>query len=220
MRGFVFAVVIAIVVSVTASFFGKMSPFDIIVAVVALANALYTAYISFFQHAKVSLYLGDHISIVLNPDDVGRKLHLRCNFVNSAVKMGAVQHLEAVVRGPQDFAARFRWHEFYKYVEGGSAVQKIADVYPLAVAGRDSHLEFIQFNVVGLPAGQRPNWVAGRYTVTVEGWVNKQRRGEPSNLRTVCHFTLPHDRARDLREATVQQSQYFAFPVEEWATPE
>ena len=93
-------------------FFGRMSAFDIIVAIIALANAAYTAYISFFERARIRLDLGDHVCIVLNPGDVGRKLHLRCNFANAAAKMGTVQHLEAVVRGPQSFAHRFRLHLF------------------------------------------------------------------------------------------------------------
>jgi hypothetical protein len=199
-------------------FFGKMSPFEIGVAVVALANAIYTAYISFFQRAAIRLYLGDHVGIVLNPGDVGRKLHLRCNFVNSAVKMGTVHHLEVLVRGPQNFAARFRWHLFYEYIEGGEAVRKIADVYPLAVGGRDSHLEFIESEAIDFEAGQRPNWRAGRYTAEVEGWVNRRDRRQPPNLRRVCHINLSEESARLLRESHPVQQHFIPFPIEEWAT--
>jgi hypothetical protein len=196
-------------------FFGRMYPADLIVATVALLNAGYTGYISFIQRARIRLSLGDHVGIVLNPGDVGRKLHLRCNFVNLAVKMGTVEHLEAVVRGPHGFSARFRWNLFYKYAEGGQEVQKVADVYPLAVAGRDSHLEFIEFDVVETPDGASPNWVTGRYTLTVEGWVNKRNRREKFNLRTVLHFSLPEG-AEKIAKATFVQSHFLAFPVEEW----
>jgi len=199
-------------------FFGRMSGFEIIVAVVALTNALYTVYISFFQRARIALRLGDQVGVVLNPNDVGRKLHLRCNFANAAANMGTIQHLEAVVRGPQNFVQRFRWHLFYKYVGGGNAVQKVADVYPLAVAGRESHLEFIEFDAVGLAQGQRPPWVLGRYSVEVEGWINRQNRTQPPNLRTVCHFSVGATEASALQQSQPQQPNSFPFPVEEWET--
>src|SRR6266571_2050538 len=62
----------------SSGFFGEMSPFAVIVATIALVNAGYTAYISFVERARIRLNLGDHVGIVLNPGDVGRKFHLRC----------------------------------------------------------------------------------------------------------------------------------------------
>lgn len=196
--------------------FGRLSPFEMFVAVVAIANASYTVYKSFIQRAAIRLYLGEHGSIVLNPGDVGRKLHLPCNFVNEAVKMGVVHHLEAAVRGPHGFSARFRWHVFYKYVEGGQAVQKIADAYPLAVAGHDSHLEFIEFDVVGLPEGQRPPWTAGQYEVEVEGWVNRDDRRRGPNLRARGHLTIGEKKARALRDLQPVQAHALRFAMREW----
>jgi|KBSSwiStaDraftv2_1062776.scaffolds.fasta_scaffold85896_2 hypothetical protein len=201
-------------------FFGKMYPVDLIVGAIALLNAGYTAYVSFIERARVTLKLGDHVGIVLNPGDVGRKLHLRCNFVNSAAKMGAVQHLEAEVAGPQGVVARFRWHLFYEYREGGNLVDKIADVYPLAVAGRDSHLQFIELDVVELPPGERPRWTEGRYTLKVEGWINKAKRDDHPNLLTTCHFTIHAEGARLLQTGQPAQPNFIPFLVEEWAAPQ
>src|SRR5262249_1722598 len=124
------------------------------------------------------------------------------------------------VRGPRNFVYRFRWNLFFEYLDGGHQVQKKADVHPLAVAGRDSHLEFIEFDITGLPEGQRPNWTEGRYSLELEGWVNRSdRRGAP-NLRATYHFTVSDVVARNLaNDEDRGMSTFLTCPVEEWATP-
>ena len=68
-----------------AQFFGNKSPFDILVAVVALLTGAYTFYKSFLERAKLSLYPGDRLGLVVSTGGGSRKLHLRANLVNQAV---------------------------------------------------------------------------------------------------------------------------------------
>jgi hypothetical protein len=57
-------------------FLGNESPFQIIVAIVAFGTALYTFYKSFLERAKLSLYPGDRLGLVILTGGSSR-FHLR-----------------------------------------------------------------------------------------------------------------------------------------------
>ena len=78
------------------AFFGDLSPFQIIVAAIALLTGAHTL-LQLSAKAKLKLFLSDSIGLVIPPQEVAEKFHIGCNIVNSRGKIGALHHLEAAV---------------------------------------------------------------------------------------------------------------------------
>jgi len=116
-----------------SKFFGDLSLFQIIVSVVALITGAYTFYKSFIERAKLVLYPGDQVGLVISQRQASYKFHLRCNLVNSSTKMATVHRLEGRIRSPNGAESTYTWHQFFQYVQGGHAAQKSTDTYPLSV---------------------------------------------------------------------------------------
>ena len=82
------------------SFFGDLSPFQIIVAAVAFLNGAYIL-LQLLERAKLKLFVSDSIGLVIPPQQVAEKFHIGCNIVNSRSKIGALHHLEAIIVTPK-----------------------------------------------------------------------------------------------------------------------
>lgn len=80
-----------------SQFFGTLSPFDVIVAFVAIVTGVYTFCKSFFESPKISLYPADTIGLVISPNGLISAFHLACNLVNSSAKTGTLHHLEIYI---------------------------------------------------------------------------------------------------------------------------
>lgn len=196
-----------------AQFFGDLSPFQIIVSVVALLTGSYTVYKSFLEKAKVSLYPGDAVRIVVSPDGSTSNFHLMCNLINKSTKVATVHRLEVHVLDPQNSKCAFTWNLFYKYLPGGQEVQKESDPYPVAVPQKDSKLLLAGFQSEG---EQSCNWSEGRYEFRVIGWVNRKHRIQRSNLRSIFHIRITEDNLRQLSKPNQARPIYITVPVIEW----
>ncbi len=197
-------------------FFGNLSPFQVVVSVVALATGAYTFYKSFLQRAKLSLFPGDAVRLVILKSGSVSAFNLMCNIVNTSMKTATLHRLEAEVVTPSREEYRFAWSLFYRYLEGGSTVQKETDIYPVAVARQDSKLLFVQFKAVpGIPS---PNWPDGRYKFTVFGWVNRNDKRTSSNLNAKFHIDISPEKAQQLGPLQPQKKPVeIPIPVVEWS---
>lgn len=196
-------------------FFGDQSPFQVIVAVVAFATAIYTFYKSFLEKAKISAFPGDRLSFVISAGGSVRKFHLRTNLVNKSIKTGTLHRLEAMVQNPSGESHRFEWKLFFEYLPGGQAVQPSTDPYPVSVAGKSSSPLFAEFEVA--PNQELPQWRSGRYQVKLIGWVNKKNRGQKPNLETVFHLDLTDAVSQQLTDERPPAATLVTVPIVEWS---
>jgi hypothetical protein len=227
-------------------FFGNQSPFEIIVAIVAFATALYTFYKSFVERAKLFLYPGDRLGLIVSAGGGCWKFHLRASLVNHAVKTGTLHRLEAEIKTPTGNTHLYLWHIFFEYISGTLDVQPAGDATPVSIPGKNSQPLYVQFRLATMagltpvltevssfltqaasasavcdprpvnPEIPLPEWSPGRYKVEVRGWVNRANRGESSNLSTVFHFSLDATKSQ-LLSGTPGQPNVINVPIEEWA---
>lgn len=196
-------------------FFGDLSPFQIFVAVVAFLTGGYTFYKSFLQRAKLALYTGDAVRLVILPNGSVSAFNLLCNIVNTSMKTATLHRLEAEVLAPTRERHKFAWYEFYEY-KGGYAVGKKSDPYPIAVTKEDSEPLFVQFRVE--PSGSKPAWPEGKYEFTVVGWVNRKNKKKSSNLKTQFHIRISPEVEQQLGPLQPQQKPFeVAIPILEWS---
>jgi hypothetical protein len=227
-------------------FFGKdQGLFQIIVAIVAFATAIYTFYKSFVERAKLFLYPGDRLGLIVSAGGGCWKFHLRGSLVNHAVKTGTLHRLEAEIKTPTGNTHLYLWDIFFEYISGTLNVQPAGDATPISIPGKNSQPLYIQFRLATMaaltpvltqafpfltqaasasavagpaPANLQiplPQWLPGRYEVKISGWVNKANRGESSNLSMVFHFSLDAVQSQLLAE-TPGQPNVINVPIEEW----
>ncbi|MDR4494794.1 MAG: hypothetical protein R3B74_10265 [Nitrospirales bacterium] len=198
-----------------AQFIGDKSPFDIIVAIVAFSTALYTFYKSFLERARLSLFPGDRVGLVLSTNGGCRKLHVRGSLVNHAVKTGTLHRLEARLTTPSGTSHQYEWQLFFSYVPGTLNVQASSNPIPVSVPGKNSQLLLAEFELT--PSATTPAWSTGHYDMHITGWVNKANRSQPPNLNAVIHFSLAAAQAQQLSSQALGQSTVIDVPIEEWA---
>lgn len=196
-------------------FFGDLSPFQIIVSFVALITGAYTFYKSFIERAKLALYPGDQIGLVVSQRQACHKFHLRCNLVNSSTKMATVHRLEGRIRSPHGAESTYTWHQFFQYVQGGHAVQKSTDPYPLSVPPKNSQPQFIEFNVE--VNGPNFRWTQGKYEFCIVGWVNRKSRRARSNLCSHFHIQIDDKLSMLLGGTEADQDSVITIPISEWS---
>ena len=136
-----------------------------------------------------------------------------CNLINTGAKAGIVQRLEAEVKG-QNAIYRFKWDNFYKYLEGGERVQKEYDSHPVIVPAKDSKLLRIQFKT---DDGGKCEWKLGEeYEFRVFGWMNLEDRKKPRNLESATfHFQIDQDFIEHQKNPG-QEGMYVPRPFIEW----
>ena len=199
-----------------SEFFGNLSPFEIIVSAVALATGAYTFYKSFIERAKLALYSGDQVGLVVSPSQPCHKFHLRCNLVNRSTKMATVHRLEGRIRDPRGIEVTYIWHQFFEYVPGGQAVQKSTDSHPISVPPKNSQPQFIEFKTkTGNPNLQ---WPEGRYAFRLEGWVNRKSRKRRANLCSRFHIRVDV-LSMVLGGTKAEQNTVVSVPISEWTRP-
>jgi len=198
-----------------SQFFGDQSPFQVIVAAVAFGTAVYTFYKSFLERARIRLFLGDRVGLVLSASGGCTKFHLRGSLVNHAIKAGTLHRLEACIKTPSNVSHSYEWNLFFAYVPGTLNVQPAGNPIPLSVAGKSSQLLLAEFQLMPISA-PIPGWSAGRYKLEITGWVNKANRSQSSNLAAVIHFSLEAAQALQLASKSPGQATVIDVPVEEW----
>ena len=195
-------------------FFGDQSPFQIIVAAIAIGTGLYTLYKSFLERAHIRLFSGDRLGLVLSARGGCTKFHLRGTLANHAVKTGTLHRLEAELTTASGTRHAYDWNIFFAYVPGTLNVQPASSPIPVSLPGKSTQLLLTQFELAsGVPT---PAWSLGRYTVTLIGWVNKANRARSPNLTTIIHFTLDAAQVQQLSSQGAGQAQVMDVFVEEW----
>jgi hypothetical protein len=126
------------------TFFGELSPFQIIVAAIALLTGAHTLW-TLLPWAKLKLLVADSIGVVIPPQQPAEKFHIGCNFINSRYKLGALHHLEAIVVTPLKETWHFNWNLFFEYAQGGAQLRKTTDLFAIAVPPHSSVVHFIEF---------------------------------------------------------------------------
>jgi hypothetical protein len=197
-----------------SEFVGDLSPFEIIVAAIALLTGAYTFYKSFIERARLALYPGDQIGLVASPGQACHKFHLRCNLVNRSTKMATVHRLEGRIRDPRGNECTYIWHQFFEYVPGGHAVQKSADPHPISVPPKNSQPQFIEFKT----EASNPNfqWQEGKYAFRIEGWVNCKSRKRRANLCSRFHIRVDELLSMILGGTKADQDSVVPVPISEW----
>ena len=206
----------------TEDFFGNLSPFQIIVAIVAFGAAIYsliTGSYSFhktwIERAKISIYLGDALRISLSRDRHTPDFYLMCNLVNITPKVGTIHRFEAQISDPDGKPCNFVWNLFCKYNSGEESIEKDSDIFPVAVQSKDSRLLHVGFQSE-TTAIQSFKWIPGKYEFKVFGWVNKEHRGKPTNLKSSAyHIQITEEYCHQLSLAP-QKPCYITIPVIEW----
>jgi hypothetical protein len=197
-----------------AEFFGDLSPFQIIVSIVAFGTAGYTFYKSWIERVKISIYPGDAVRVMNTPDGSISRLNLMFNLINKTAKVGMVHRLEVRVSGPQKNPCNFVWNLFYKYLSGGQIVEKETDPYPVAVPQKDSRLVFAGFQA---EPNQSDKWPEGRYEFKVIGWVNRKDHRQRSNLKSIFHIQVTKDHINQIcKPDKPAGSAYITIPIIEW----
>ena len=197
-----------------SEFFGNLSPFEIIVSIVALATGAYTFYKSFVERAKLKLYPGDQVGLVASSGEPCHKFHLRCNLVNGSTKMATVHRMESRIRDPHGKETTYIWHQFFEYVFGGHAVQKSTDSHPISVPPKNSQLEFIEFKAEA--SNPKFPWPEGTYRFHIEGWVNRKNRKRQPNLYSCFHVRVDEMLSMILGGTNADQNRVFSIPIREW----
>jgi hypothetical protein len=199
------------------SLFGELSPFQILVSVVALWTGIYTFYKNFIERAKVWAYTGDAISFVKTEVSNIIHLHLRLSLVNKGTKTGVVHRLEVLVTNPYKLQCYFVWGLFYEYKESGSVLTKASDTYPVAVAQKDTKPLFVQFELKPLPEYWSNFWQEGTYEFKILGWVNGKPRQSSPNLKSIpFHILLSPEFSRNLIGVPSVPPIEIHFPIAEW----
>jgi hypothetical protein len=201
-----------------AQFFGDLSVFQIIVSVVSVVAflvSIFTFYITFLRGAKVSVYPGDAVRIVVSADSHASHFNFMCNLVNKSPKVGTLHRLEVRVLSPKKITCNFVWNLFYKYQRGGESVEKESDIYPVAVPKMESKLLLVGFQS---ESKQRFEWPEGRYEFKLIGWVNRKNWQQRRNLKeSVFHIQITEEYSRQLNQSPLPKApSYITVPVIEW----
>ena len=199
-----------------AQFFGELSPFQLIVALVAFLTGGYTFYKSALERARVRVYTGDHVDIASSALHVNSYVNILCNFANHSAKTGTVHRMELNVTDPDgETKHTFVWSLFYGYVRGGYAVVKETDAYPVALPAHSAKPVFIQFEQV--PLLPDPKWTVGQYRFELLGWVNRSSRTSKANLKSAFTVEVTDVAVKALKWKPGEPPKQVSVPIIEWA---
>jgi len=90
-------------------FFGTLSPFEILVAIVAFLTAAHTL-CTIIAKPKLKIFCTDSIGVVISPHEPTDRFHLGCNLINSTSKVGTLHYLECLVVDPSGQDRLFQWN--------------------------------------------------------------------------------------------------------------
>jgi hypothetical protein len=206
-------------------FFGEMSRFQILVAIVTalltIATILlsgYTIYKNFIERAKVAVFPGDAVRIIFFVPQNPQQMNLMLNLVNKGTKPGIVHRMELIITDPTGQLFHLSWNLFYEYLPGGEHVRKSSDVYPVAVPPKNNYLLLAGFQSES--SGPIP-WRLGQYKLQVLGWVNKRHRAERSNINEEFHININNDQLgviqalQQQRIIQLHNGQLLLFPLDQ-----
>ena len=197
-----------------SGFFGELSPFQVIVSVVAFLAAAHTFY-PHLAKPKLKMFLADSIGMVVPPQDVANRFHIGCNFINPSPKVSALHRLEATVVDPRNQTRQFQWNLFFEYAPGGAQVRKTTDPFPIAVVPRSSVLQFIEFKIA---EGEKiDSWPEGCYEFNILGWANRRDRKSSPNITATFHIEIDEMLSMCLQGTEQSDNIVMRVPIVEWS---
>ena len=129
---------------ILSGFFGKLSLFEIIVAIAAFFGSFYSIYKAHWERPRLQVLPGDRLALV-SPLQPKVCFNIMLEVVNYGTKTGVLRFLQARLESPDQKQRIFEWNEFYKYLPSGTVVQKDKDPHPISVPARDSRSLAVQF---------------------------------------------------------------------------
>jgi hypothetical protein len=100
----------------------QSTPAQVLIAVLALASF----YKNFVERPRLTLLPADTFRLVLGVGQGVAAAHLMCTVVNEGARTGVLQRLELVITPPALPADIFVWNQFFRYSDGGHALEKVS----------------------------------------------------------------------------------------------
>lgn len=199
-----------------AWFFGNVSPFQIVTAVMASVGTVagfYGIYKLYWEGPRIEIHSGDRLYLV-GPVGNTAPINATLAIINHGSRTGVLQFLEMHVTTPKGSSEIFEWAEFYKYEEG-SVVVKEFDPHPVSVAPKGNMALRVQFVLRTTAAFE---WTPGQYRAIVLGWVGRRSRQQGANVETSFRFRVTEQEAEMLSIIPGgRRAVYFTVRVQEWA---
>ncbi len=206
-------------------FFGELSPFEIIVSVIAIFTGVYTFFWPFIEKPKLKIFTGDRMNLVISNSSKTltenifaiTKFHIGCNLVNPTNKVAVLHHLEAEVVNNQGVSFVYTWNIFFQYFTENGTYQKANDVHPISVNPHSNTMVFIEFKAI-YPENSFQSW-SERYAIQLKGWVNLENRKEKPNLISpVFHIDLASQNTNNWQLGKPGTPNVYPVKVEEWTS--
>jgi hypothetical protein len=196
-------------------FFGDLSPFQVIVSVVAFLTGGYSL-CTVLAKPKLKIFLSHSIGMIIHPRRVTEKFQVSCNVINVRQKVGALHRLEAKVRDPLRHEWSFEWNLFVEPQQAGAGRSRnISRPFPIAVAPRSSVLKTIEFRL--MDGQQMETWPEGCYDFIIYGWANQSSRQCRPNINTTFHIIVDDMVAMALLGTDQTDDVVLNVPVAEWS---
>lgn len=195
-----------------------------IVALLALVLSFFGYYLNYLSGSKIEMSVGDKIGLIKSVGSGPQKVHLNCNFINNSSRNGVIDKLILEIKAPNQNSYLLDWDEFYQYV-GNEGVKAEALSFPIAVNAKNSEFKGIQFKMVLHSKVQDTHnvyfdqfdWIKGKYTLTLKGWVNKNNINEKPNTVKKFEMNLTVVEVSDLTSSTPSnKAQVIYIPLEQW----
>jgi hypothetical protein len=129
--------------------------------------------------------------------DLGATVNMTCKFVNALDRTVTIQWLEASATGPNGRSYYFVWKVLYDTVKGGTEHVRRIDRTARIDVPAGSVETGVQLRAPTL--SDEVAWPSGDYTFQLWGWADRQRDGEPANLRTDFKISLSDSAARQVK---------------------
>jgi hypothetical protein len=129
--------------------------------------------------------------------DLGATVNMTCKFVNALDRTVTIQWLEASATGPNGRSYYFVWKVLYDTVKGGTEHVRRIDRTARIDVPAGSVETGVQLQVPTL--SDEVAWPSGDYMLQLWGWDDRQRDGEPANLRTDFKISLSDSAAKQVK---------------------
>ena len=164
---------------------GDLSAFEIFISVVALMTGGYTAYKSFFQGPRITLFTGESVTLVSNGDKP-LMIWVSGVAVNMAAKVGVINPMRVHLKDPSDIEIVGK---VTRFVDAKVDPPSLSPAYALSVPPHGSTPFHIEASIE-YPEGLPNSWVSGKYHAQLQGWV-VGNRSSTKHLTSGFAFEVP-----------------------------
>jgi len=128
-----------------AKFFGKLSPFEVLISSVALATGVYTFYKSFIEGPRLSVCRSNSIQVFPRVSDEPSRFQISGVITNSGVKLGIMRNFSATVTDPQGAKHFYLLGRTVEYTNYEPFSVGYSPARPIGVPPRDTRPFNIEF---------------------------------------------------------------------------